>query len=362
MNLISFGMNLFRDLSLTKTEFLIGVFSFLLFAASVFGSRQLRISADDALYVATPFELKLAEDVDLNGLIHQLKLHQVDFHEAELRWVTRLLGWRNFKRGNYLLDGEYSYEVLLEKLAKGIQTPVSVVVLPGITPQLFSRNVAAVLAVDSSEIHQVLQDSAFLAETGLSKENLFGRMLPETYLMYWTTSPKNVVRRILREFDNKVVEPYAEIAEAQGKSINDILTLASIVEWEAKLEEEKPVIAGLYWNRLNRGMRLEADPTVNFALSERRRLLFEDYKIDHPFNTYKHKGLPPGPITNPDLNSIKAALYPEEHNYLYMVANPEGGHVFSRTFTEHQKASEEWRRWLREQYRIARQREQAQNK
>jgi UPF0755 protein len=186
-------------------------------------------------------------------------------------------------------------------------------------------------------------------------------MLPDTYLTYWTRSPKEIVNQILREFDKRVIDQHEGRFQELDYTPDEIVTLASIVEWEAKISEEKPVISGLYWNRLNRGMLLQADPTVNYALGERRRLLFEDYEFDHPFNTYVNKGLPPGPITNPSLSTIEATLYPQDHDYLYMVANPEGGHVFTKTFREHQRESEKWRIWLREQYRIKRQQEALQS-
>jgi UPF0755 protein len=107
-------------------------------------------------------------------------------------------------------------------------------------------------------------------------------------------------------------------------------------------------------------MRLQADPTVNYAIGERRRLFYEDYRVRHPFNTYRIKGLPPAPINNPALSSIKAALQPEEHDYLYMVAEPgaTGYHVFTKTYAAHKRESRKWTQWLREQYRIKEQREQ----
>ena len=145
---------------------------------------------------------------------------------------------------------------------------------------------------------------------------------------------------------------YADQISQSRYSLSEIVTLASIVEMEAKVADEKPRIAGLYLNRLSRNMLLQADPTVIYAVGERRRLLFKDYRVDHPYNTYLYAGLPPGPITNPDESSIRAVLQPEEHDYFYMVASPNGSHRFSRTFEEHRQASEEWRRWIQEQYRI----------
>jgi len=350
-------MNLFRYLSLRKFEFLIGFLALILISVLVFGSRQLRLGANDALVFTDAVTLQLQSSVNIEQLIESLNEKGVEINENELRWATRLFGWRVFKTGNYELSGEYPYEVFLSKLALGIQDPVEVVILPGITQNRFIETVASRMQFDSADIAVVFEDSVFLIEQDLTKEELLGRMLPETYRMYWTSTPKEVIRRILREFEELVIRTFSDEAASQDRTIEEILTMASIVEWEAKLEDEKATISGLYWNRINRRMRLEADPTVNFALGERRRLLFEDYRYEHPFNTYIRRGLPPGPITNPSLTTIIATLRPEDHNYLYMVANPEGGHEFSRSFEEHQIASEKWRRWLREQYRIKRNQE-----
>lgn len=352
-------MNLFRYLSLRKFEFLIGVLVFFLITILVIGSRQLRLGANDALVFNESTVIQLEQSTTVDDLISILEESNTIYNESEFRWATRLLGWRIFKAGNYEFNGEYPYEVFLSKLALGIQDPIGVVILPGITESRFIQSVSNALKFDSTALAAIFEDSLFLNEQNMSREELMGRMLPETYLMYWTSSPSDVVRRILKEFDEMVVQRYSDEAGTQNLSIQDVLAMASIVEWEYKYEEEKPTISGLYWNRINRRMRLEADPTVNFALGERRRLLFEDYRFEHPYNTYLNRGLPPGPITNPSLSTIIATLRPESHEFLYMVANPEGGHEFSRTFEEHQIASERWRRWLREQYRIKRAAEQA---
>lgn len=331
--------------------------TFLFIFLATFGSRQFRLSSGSAVIVDQEETLVIKEDIRIDRLISLLDSLEINYNPNELSWSSRMLGWRTFKQGSYLLEGEYSYEVFLAKLARGIQDPVPVVILPGINQERFAESISSQINVEKGAVLDVLTDSVFLNELSLSSEELFGRMLPETYLMYWTSTPKEMIRRVLREFNNQVVDRFSEDANEQGLTIDDILTMASIVEWEANLEEEKPIISGLYWNRYNQRMRLQADPTVNFALGERRRLLFEDYQLDHPYNTYLNRGLPPGPITNPSLSTIEATVYPEQHDYIYMVANPEGGHVFTRTFEEHQIESEKWRRWLRQQYRIKRQRE-----
>ncbi len=350
-------MNLSSTLSLSKSDLSIGVITFLFIFLATFGSRQYRLSSGTSITIDKELSVIIEQEATINHLIDVLDSLKVDYDPEELRWSARMLGWRTFKQGSYLLEGEYSYNVFLSKLARGIQDPVSVVILPGINPERFAESVSDQIYVSKEAVGKVFEDSLFLMEINLSKEELFGRMLPETYLMYWTSSPKEVVRRILREFNSQVVDQFSEDVLESGLTIDDIVTMASIVEWEANIEEEKPIISGLYWNRYNQGMRLQADPTVNFAVGERRRLLFEDYQFNHPYNTYLKRGLPPGPITNPSLSTIEATVYPANHDYLYMVANPQGGHIFTRTFEEHQIESEKWRRWLREQYRIKRQRE-----
>ncbi len=350
-------MNIQRLFAVTKPEFISTILLFVLIVVLVLSSRLTRLTSGSSLVFEKQTEIIFSENSGLADLNSYLKREGVQFNKSEMEWAARILGWRKMQRGRYVFEGQYSYNGILSKMARGIQDPVSVVILPGITAERFAESTAENLNFDSDSLLSLMNDSTFLAEKDLTKEQLFGRMLPETYLIYWTSSPKEFLSKVLREFDNAFTQEYRKQAEEMDMTVDEVVTLASIVEWEAKNQDEKPIISGLYWNRLNRGMRLQADPTVNFALGERRRLLFEDYQIDHPYNTYMNSGLPPGPITNPSLSTIVATLYPEDHDYLYMVANPEGGHIFTRTFSEHQKESEKWRRWLREQYRIKRQRE-----
>ncbi len=345
-------MNLQNLIALKKTELIATLLVFVLILSAVLSSRLIRLTSGSAIYFEEETEVHFDELGDVDALFSILTLKEIEVDEAELQWAANILGWKRFQRGRYVFEGAYSYNDFLSRMTKGIQDPSNVVILPGSTPERFSEVVSNKFYFNEEELLQVFTDSAFLAEKGITTEHLFGRMLPETYLMYWTTTPKSFVNRVLREFEASISEEEMNRAEELGYSIDEILTLASIVEWEAKIPEEKARISGLYWNRIDGGMRLQADPTVNYALGERRRLLFEDYEIDHPFNTYQNRGLPPGPITNPSLSTIKATLYPEDHDYLYMVANPEGGHVFTRTFEEHRAESEKWRIWLREQYRI----------
>jgi UPF0755 protein len=354
-------MNIQHLTSISKAELITAITIFLFVLGTVITSRLTRLTGNDAIVFNSNTSITFTGLSDLNDLEYKLDSLEVKYDSDELKWAARLLGWRKFQRGRYEFEGALSYNTFLSKMTRGIQDPVEIVILPGITVERFSSVLAEKLHFSESELLQVFSDSTFLSQKGFTEQELFGRMLPDTYLTYWTRSPKEIVNQILKEFNERVAKPYQDRIDELKFTADQVVTLASIVEWEAKFNEEKPRISGLYWNRLQRGMRLQADPTVNYALGERRRLLFEDYQYDHPYNTYVNSGLPPGPITNPSLNTIEATLYPEEHDYLYMVANPEGGHVFTKTFSEHQRESEKWRIWLREQYRIKRQMEAKQN-
>ncbi|WP_069131832.1 endolytic transglycosylase MltG [Rhodohalobacter halophilus] len=342
----------------SKKELFTLTLLFLIVMILTAGSRNYRLYSTTAIQSGQPVQIFLHDRTGLDEIVEIMDGLDVDVDLDELRWAGRVLGWRNFRTGLYELNGQYSYEEFLSKMARGIQDPAKVTVLSGSDTGRFALRMSAQLKADSDAFLEVLTDSSDLAlELGLSGEELLSRMLPNTYEIYWTSTPERAVRRIYNEFTRIVEGRYQRDIEQNSYSLDEIITLASIVEMEAKVADEKPRIAGLYLNRLNRNMLLQADPTVIYAIGERRRLLFEDYRVDHPYNTYIHAGLPPGPITNPDEASIRAVLNPEEHDYLFMVAAPDGSHRFTRTFEEHRQASEEWRRWIREQYRLRDERE-----
>jgi UPF0755 protein len=342
----------------TKKEILVLFALFVVIFLATFGSRNYRLYNESAIHSEIQTNIYLEERTDLQTLVEILDKSGVNFDRDELIWAGRVLGWRFFRPGLYQIDSTVSYSDFLSKLARGIQDAASVTILSGSDPGRLSLQLSRQLRADSSSFRDIFKDSSDLSlELNLTGEELFSRMLPNTYQIYWTSTPENVIKRIHSEFERNIVSGYQNEIEESGYSVSQIITLASIVEWEARVSEEKPKIAGLYLNRLNRRMLLQADPTVIYAIGERRRLLFEDYRFDHPYNTYIISGLPPGPITNPDEASIRAVLEPEDHNYLFMVATPDGSHRFSRTFEEHRQASAEWRRWIQEQYRIRDQRE-----
>ncbi len=272
-----------------------------------------------------------------------------------LEWVGRATGWADqVKAGYYRFESGASNYDILDTIRKGLQSPVKVTIPPGTRPEVVAAVAAREMAFPADSFRAALRDTALARSLGTDTTHLFGYLLPETYQFYWLAPPEQVIRKAKESFDRL----YAAEADSQSVSAEEALRLASIVEWETGIAEEKPRIAGVYLNRLRDGWPLQADPTVQYAVMERegqkRRLLFEDYDIAHPYNTYGYRGLPPGPLTNPSPSSVRAVLQPEEHGYFYFVATGEGGHIFSRTLSEHNRAAERYYKRMRERRRAQR--------
>lgn len=335
-----------------------GALLFVFVLMFVAGSRSSRLHDPEQIINTRGEVLYLHEGVNLEELVDHLDSLQVVPDRGRLLWAGRMFGWRQFPPGRYEIPRRSNADTFLAEIARGHQDPGEITILPGITPERLAGSLGRDLMADSVAFMQLFQkDSSLNQEFGWKETELFSRMLPNTYNVYWTSSPEAVVRRILDEFEREVEVGLRQEINASDLTLDEALVLASIVEWEAKVRSEKRRISGLYLNRLNRRMRLQADPTVAYAIGEKRRLLYEDYEVDHPYNTYRINGLPPGAITNPALETIRAVLDPEEHDYLYMVAQADGTHAFNTTYAGHLESSRLWRNFLREQERIRRQRE-----
>ena len=252
--------------------------SFLIFitiAVLVFSTRFLRFYNPEAILFTEESAVLLHERSDTDELIQILEEMGAEFDEEELRWAAGTLGWRTFLSGRYDFTEGVAYQDFFPKMALGMQDPMRVTILPGSDPLRFSRLMSNRFRADSTAFLEIFQDSSALAvEQNLSGGELFARMLPDTYDFYWTSSPNSIVSRLLDEFNSRVTDGMSEEISRSPLSLNEILTLASITEWEARHNDEKPRISGLYLNRIETGMLLQADPTVLYSLGERRRLLF----------------------------------------------------------------------------------------
>jgi UPF0755 protein len=255
-----------------------------------------------------------------------------------LAWTTKMqIGKFRFK------SGVSNYQILdILRGGKTIET-ISVTIPEGMRTTTIASICADKLGVDSARFMNFVNDEEFSRRLGIEAGNLNGYLMPKTYEFYWQTDEEVILSRLVGEFWNDVDSNMLAQAKRKGKKIHEIITLASIIELETAIDSERAIIAGVYYNRLQRRMRLQADPTVQYALGgEPRRLKFSDLKVHSPYNTYVNYGLPPGPINNPGLASIRAALNPVRHRYLYFVATGEGGHRFSFNFNEHGKARQNY--------------------
>jgi len=214
------------------------------------------------------------------------------------------------------------------------------------------------IEADSVDIVHAFADEVFLEQNQLSLENVFTLCIPNTYEFFWNTSATQFRDRMLLEH-NRFWTPTRDAARKKmNLERTEVIALAAIVQLESYRVDERPTVAGVYLNRIRKRMRLQADPTVIYALKRKakdfdldiRRVLYKDLKIKSPYNTYRNRGIPPGPITMPDVSAIDAVLFPENHNYMYFVADPSrtGYHLFATTLKQHNKNKKHYTTWLRQ--------------
>jgi UPF0755 protein len=255
------------------------------------------------------------------------------------------------KPGTYAFKRGTAWSTILDDLSGGSVLTARIVIpeawdLRGIAPRI-----AAATGLDEDSIIFVLTDTALARRLDVPGPTLEGYLYPATYTFPLAAPLDTIVAQMVATYRRVWTAERRALADSLGLSEREVVTLASIIEKEARQRDEMPTISAVYHNRLERGQRLEADPTVQYALGEhQQRLLYAhiDSVADNPYNTYRHAGLPPGPIGSPSSMGIDAALNPADVNYLFFVARPDGSHVFTRTFAEHTRARAEVRRLQRE--------------
>lgn len=300
--------------------------------------------------------VKIPPGTGFEGALDSLEAAGVLGSRTTMGFLGRVTGWGGqVKAGYYTFDAGVSNYRMLNVLRRGLQSPIRLTLPPGTRPEVLAAVAGGVMAFDAAAFDSTLSDPSLARRLGTDTTALFGYMMPETYFFYWLTDADRVVAKVKEQFDTYYERELATGADALELSKEELTTIASIVEWETGYVDEKPRVAGVYLNRLRIGMALQADPTVQFAVLQRegakRRLLYEDYRIQHAYNTYLFTGLPPGPITNPSPSSLKAVADAEQHDFLYFVARGDGRHTFSRTLREHNQAAAQYRRLMRERRR-----------
>ena len=246
---------------------------------------------------------------------------------------------RAIRAGTYVFKRGRSWGDVLADLEGGKALERSITIPEGwglrqIVPQL-----ARVLDAPVDSVQAAVRDTALLRALDIPTATLEGYLFPDTYVFPDGATPRQAVRVMVARFE-KVWQPeWNQQLQKQAMSRNDVMALAAIVEKEARRPEERPVIAAVYLNRLKAGMRLQADPTVQYAIGQHvSRVLYKHLEIDSPYNTYRYAGLPPGPIASPGKPAIVASLYPANVPYRFFVAYPDGHHEFTRSFAEHSVA------------------------
>jgi len=285
----------------------------------------------------------------LHAVADSLAAHHIITSARSFLLRARLLGWFEAKfRGldRHLSPGRYEFAQgerttkILEDMLKGNTADDYFTVPEGYTIWEIAHDASRKLGMDSAAFVAATHDTALLRRLGVPRgvKTVEGYLFPETYRVVFGASPEQLVNQMVDMFLAQWDTTMDRRTAALGVTRHQVVTLASIVEAEARKYQERRTIAGVYWNRLHRKppMRLEADPTVIYALGKHvTRVMKRDLQVASPYNTYKHTGLPPGPIASPGRPSLVATLYPGKHQFLYFVARPDGTHMFSKTWEEH---------------------------
>ena len=251
--------------------------------------------------------------------------------------------WHRLQAGRHELDGSMSAAEILDALCRGSRRAWRWLTIPeGFDVRHIAEQIQREgLGQATAFMQAVSSPGSFTTSFPLPTDGLEGYLFPDTYRIDSGETESDIIAQMLRRFDQVVWKQlFREEPSFKGRSLRDIIILASLVEWEAKRADERPIIAGVLLNRLDRGQKLECDATVQYALGEGRkpRLANSDLSVESDYNTYLHQGLPPGPICSPGEASIKAAMNPANVAFLYYVARPDGSHVFTSTYSKHQEA------------------------
>ncbi len=287
-------------------------------------------------------------------LVNLLADRKLVSNSESFRWVAQRMELpKHLHPGRYELTDRMSNFDLVKLLRSGKQTPVKLVMNKFRTKDDLSSFISTKLEIDSTSFFELLSNDKYLDSLHFSTEDVMALFIPNTYECYWTITERGFMERMEKEYNKFWTPQRKRKAETLRLNPVQVSILASIVEEETNHNDEKPYIASVYLNRLKKDMPLQADPTVKFSVNNffLRRILKVHTQNDSPYNTYKHTGLPPGPICTPSVASIDAVLNPASTDYLYFCASVDkpGYHVFAATYRNHQKNAELYRKYLNRQ-------------
>ncbi|WP_258105394.1 endolytic transglycosylase MltG [Marinoscillum sp. MHG1-6] len=340
-------MKRIKILSIAIVVFTIFLSSFSFYAYQIFFTPNILVDKGDQyfpIYPGTTFK-ELQDQLYKQNIVNDL---------ISFSFLARLKDYdKLIKPGMYLLKKDMSNNDAINMLRAGMQTPIKLTFSNARKLEDLASKLTDNLAIDSVDMQALLASDSVAEAYGFNKQTFISMFLPNTYEVYWTASATEILNRLKSEYDKFWNEERRNKAQALNLTPVKVSTLASIVDSETNFMDEAPRISGVYLNRLERGYHLQADPTLVFAVGDFtiRRVLDVHKKIDSPYNTYKYRGLPPGPIMMPSISAIEAVLNTEEHSYLYFCAKEDfsGYHVFAKTLSEHNANARRFQQALNKQ-------------
>ena len=319
--------------------------------ASVFYARiyQSNVSLD---YQKEVF-IYIPTGASFEDVLQQLTAEGIIISSSSFRWISERKHYtKNIKSGRYLVKDGMNNNELVNLFRSGRQTPVNVVFNNVRTKEEFAGKISHQIELDSVQILEAMLDTNFLNSLGLDAFTVSSLFIPNTYEFYWNTTVTSFLSRMVAEHHHFWNDSRRKKARNLKLTKEEVVILASIVEKETLQKSEQPIVAGLYIDRLKKRMKLQSDPTVIYAIGDFsiRRVLKKDLKYDSPYNTYKYKGLPIGPISLPSISAIDAVLNYQKHEYLYMCAKEDfsGYHNFAKSVKQHYANAAKYRKALNE--------------
>ena len=327
-----------QKIDLKRAALIIGglfIVSFSYYGYQIFKTPNLSTETKDGYYLKIP-----SNSANYETVLDSLKKNNIVRDEVSFRFLAKIFKYpQNVKAGRYFISKDMGNYAAIQMLKEGIQKPVKLTFNNIRLKEDLIKKVGVKFEFDSTALIKLLDSTQICEKYGFTKETIMCMFLPNTYEVFWNTDASKLLGRMKHEYDVFWTENRKQKAQEIGFTPIQVAILASIVEEETKNNEEKPRVAGLYINRLNTQMPLQADPTVKFALKNFaiKRILNYQLQTNSPYNTYKFAGLPPGPIRLAELSSIEAVLNYEKHNYTYMCANPalNGTHIFAENYHDH---------------------------
>ncbi|MBC6410930.1 MAG: endolytic transglycosylase MltG [Ekhidna sp.] len=309
------------------------------------------IYTPNVLVEAAPLEFAIPQGTGFKELQNELSKRRIINDPVSFGFLAKLKNLdTSIKPGLYSLDSDMTNIQLINLLRSGRQTPVNLTFSNARLLSQLPEKIARNLEIDSADVATLMLADSTAQYYGFDPQDFIGMFIPNTYQVYRTATAKDILNRMKQEYDKFWTEERLQKAKNLNMTQKQVSTLASIVQGETNKMDEVSTIAGVYINRLQRGIPLQADPTLIYAIGDFsiRRILNKDKAFDSPYNTYKHKGLPPGPINMPSIRVLDAVLNYEKHNYLYFCAKEDfsGYHVFARTLKEHNRNAIKFQRAL----------------